>query len=366
MSLIRHKPDPDFGRLVTALKRGTPDRVPLIELIVGGRVMSDVIGEPVDTHERYVRFHYVAGYDYVRATPWIDFNPAGRLPREGVRRAEAGAADGERTWASESEGVITSWTDFEQHTWPRPEDVDYRMIEECAACLPNGMQLVGHHGDIFTKVWQLMGYETFCFALVEQPDLVEALFERVGSIVLAAFREMAACAEVGALWYSDDIAYAGGLMMSPADLRTHLFPWMRRIGDLCRDRGIPYIYHTDGTLWEVLDDLAACGVDALHPVEPKAMDAAELKRRYGDRFALAGNVDLGHVLALGTSEDVRREVEDRLRTLGPGGGYCCGSSNTVPDYVPTGNYAAMVNAALERGVYPNPGETPMVSGSHAD
>jgi len=350
--MLERKPDPDFGRLCTALFRGEPDRVPLVELIVGGKVMSQFLGRPIDTQERYVEFQYRAGYDYVRATPLNNLNPAGRAPVEGTRSTTATERDMPRTWASEGKGVIPSRAEFERHRWPKPEEADFRMVEECRRHLPDGMRLIGHQGDIFTQVWQLMGFEAFCFALVEDPGLVEAMFARVGEIIFDMFRRLAKVPEVGALWYSDDIAYTEGLMVSPDVLRRHLFPWMRKIGDLAKARGIPYLYHTDGRLWEVMEDIIDCGVDALHPIEPKAMDIREVKRRYGERLCVIGNIDLGYTLTRGTPGEVAAEVKQRLREAAPGGGYCLGSSNTVPDYVPTENYVAMIETALECGGYP--------------
>ncbi len=96
----------------------------------------------------------------------------------------------------------------------------------------------------------------------------------------------------GALWYSDDIAYQTGLLVSPRVLRTYHFPWVKKIGDLARARNIPFIYHTDGILWDVMEDLIGCGVGVLHPIEPQAMDIREVKQRYGDRLCLMGNLDL--------------------------------------------------------------------------
>jgi uroporphyrinogen decarboxylase len=100
-----------------------------------------------------------------------------------------------------------------------------------------------------------------------------------------------------------------------------------------------------------MDDLIEIGVNALHPIEPKAMDIAEVKRRVGRKLCLIGNIDLGYTLTRGTPEEVRAEVRERIRTCAPGGGYCVGSSNTVTNYVPLANYKAMIEASREFGTY---------------
>ena len=153
---------------------------------------------------------------------------------------------------------------------------------------------------------------------------------------------------VKAIWYSDDIAYRSGFLISPAVYRRYLFPWLSRIGELCRRAGRPLLFHSDGVLWDVLDDLVACGVSALHPIEPLSMDIREVKRRYGQHLAIVGNVEVD-TLARGTPEQVRDQVRWLLREVAPGGGYCLGSSNTVPNYARLENYRAMLETGRESG-----------------
>jgi uroporphyrinogen decarboxylase len=81
------------------------------------------------------------------------------------------------------------------------------------------------------------------------------------------------------------------------------------------------------------------------------MDILELKRNYGHRLCLIGNIDLNYTLTRATPEEVRREVAERIAGVGPGGGYCLGSSNSVTAYVPMENYNAMREAAFECGTY---------------
>jgi uroporphyrinogen decarboxylase len=97
-----------------------------------------------------------------------------------------------------------------------------------------------------------------------------------------------------------------------------------------------------------MDRIAACGVDALHPIEPKAMDLGEVKSRYGQRFCLIGGVDVD-LLARGTRQEVREAVRRCIDAAGKGGGYCVGSGNSIPEYVKLENYLAMLDASFEFG-----------------
>ena len=82
------------------------------------------------------------------------------------------------------------------------------------------------------------------------------------------------------------------------------------------------------------------------------MDIVQLKKKYGGRLCLMGNINLDSTLCLGTPQDVAEEVKLRIRTVAPGGGYCCGSSNSIPEYVPYENYIAMIETIQQFGQYP--------------
>jgi uroporphyrinogen decarboxylase len=194
--------------------------------------------------------------------------------------------------------------------------------------------------------------EAFCLALADGSDLVPRLIRKVGETQLRVVQNLLQFDAVGAICMPDDLAHSGGLIVSARMLREHVFPWDRRIGDLVRARGLPYVYHSDGRIVEVLDDLLACGFNAVHPCKPASVDIAVLKRRYQGRLCLCGNINLDSTLTLGTPRDVEEEVRLRIRTIGPGGGYCCGSSNSVPEYVPYENYRAMIEAVRKHGRYP--------------
>jgi uroporphyrinogen decarboxylase len=343
---------PDFNRLRQVLFcAGEPDLVPFIELGVHPLFKARMIGRPCTSVADEIEFARTAGYDFIKLQPIIDMNPGRIFPPAGPQTFEVAEGTGERRWADEHAGVITNWDEFERYVWPRPQDVDYSGFEEAEKILPDEMGVIGQYGDIFTLVWEFMGFENFAIALYEEPDLVAALFDKVGSIITSLFETMATFRCVKALWFTDDIAYAGGLLIAPQFYRRYLFPWMRRIGDLCRQRDIPYLYHSDGVLYDVLDELIGLGVNGLHPIEPKSMDIVEVKRRGGGRLAVLGHIEVD-TLARGTPADIERLVRDAIVRAAPGGGYALGSSNSLPEYCRWENYIAMLQAADRWGRYP--------------
>jgi len=337
---------PDFRQFETTIRRGKGTHVPQIELGVHPRIKERFLGRPIVSLEDDVAFWLKAGYDYVKLQPGADFNP-GKI---GIDQNLTFNEDGTlfRKWATENSGVITSREDLENYQFPSPQDFDYSRFERIRSVLPGRMGVIGQYGDIFTMTWEMMGFESFSLALFENPELVTDLNESIGRLVMPMFEYFALSDAVDVLWYTDDIAFTEGLLVSPDTLRTYFFPWLRKIGDLARKSRKPLLYHTDGILWDVFDEIIDCGVDAIHPIEPKAMDIVDVKKRYGDKLCLLGNVDVD-ILARGTKEQIRSIVKENIEKVGYNGGYCVGSGNSIPEYVPYDNYLALLEASREFG-----------------
>jgi uroporphyrinogen decarboxylase len=95
-----------------------------------------------------------------------------------------------------------------------------------------------------------------------------------------------------------------------------------------------------------MEDIIDSGVTALHPIEPKSMDIVEIKQQFGDRLCLCGGIDLD-MLTRGDPDQVVRSTNKMIDLFGKGGGYCLGSSNSIPDYINIRNYKLMLKTALE-------------------
>ena len=355
------QPKPDVRRFLTALRREEPDRVPLSEFLMdppvkeaflGRHVGNSLVGTDDYDVEADVAFWAAAGYDYIHLAPWyLHLFPEGWHVKQGAYSAYS-PEPVDKAWMEEHRGVISSREDLERYPWPQLDQVQYDHLRRAGEILPAGMGLTTGTWGILETSRQLMGFEGMCLALYDDPGLVEGVIERVGGFLFEVFQRAAATPGVVALWLADDLAHTEGFFLSPAFYRRVLFPWFRRYGEVAASRNLPLLYHCDGAIWEVIPDLVECGISALQPVEPKAMDIVELKRRWGKHLALIGNIDLGHTLTLGTPEEVEAEVRQRIREVGPGGGYCVGSSNSIASYVPLANYRAMIEATLKWGAYP--------------
>lgn len=347
------KPEPDFGRFLKTVRReGEPDRVPFAELFHDWEIMVAIQGPPErgdpDALARWrVRFWRDLGYDYVSQGVDIDFPHGGITTRD-----TAPLSRGERAWVNEATGPITTWEEFEAYPWPEVTPAAFRSLETIGRALPEGMKVAATiPGGPLENLTFLMGFQAFSYALVDQPDLVEAVATRVGGILCQVVETTASMDFVGAQWLNDDLGFKTGTLASPETLRKYVFPAQRRICEIAHRCGKPVLLHSCGNLEGIMPDLLDdVGIDARHSFEHVIMPVWEAKRRWGDRVALLGGVDMD-VLARGSEDQVRAYTRRCVEECAPGGGWALGSGNTVANYVPVANFLAMLDEGWQRGRY---------------
>ena len=341
--------EPNFDRFRAAVTRERlPDRLPCIELHVDMEMMAAFLGRPIATMRDYVAFWKTAGYDYcmlsVMGQPLPDsFQQfkVGQIPR----------GEGSGEYSSSTFDVPTGvkdWKTFEEYPWVGPEDAYYGDVDAMERLLPDGMKLVVNQGPLFSGIWRMMGLEAFSFACREAADLVKAISAKIGETCVDIARDIVQRDCVGAYWIGDDMGYTNGLMVRPDFLREHVFPYYRRIGDLCRQHDKPLLLHSDGRIVDVFEDLIACGVQAVHPNEPTSVDVVELKRDYGDRLSFVGAMDVD-VMTRGSVDDVVTAVRRLIDTVAPGGGFAPGGGNSITKHVPLANYRALLDTVRDCG-----------------
>jgi uroporphyrinogen decarboxylase len=151
----------------------------------------------------------------------------------------------------------------------------------------------------------------------------------------------------------DDYAHRKAPIMSPKHFEEFVLPYLQEMVDVAIENDVPFIKHTDGNLWPIMDMIVDTGIDAIDPLEPIAdMDIGRVKELYGDRIALAGNVDCGELLSRGTVEMVVEAVKETIAKASVGGGHILASSNSIHPAVKPENYKAMVEAGKKYGRYP--------------
>jgi len=172
--------------------------------------------------------------------------------------------------------------------------------------------------------FQSMGFEGFSYALADDPEFVAEVFRRYGEWSAEVHTRLCRMG-FDFIWAGGDIAYKTAPFFSPQVFREIILPALRPAAEAIT---LPWIYHSDGDLTPILDDLLSLGMNALHPFETGAMDMAAVKKHYGKRLCVVGNLDMD-LLIRGTPEQNAAETKRLLREFGPGGGYIFSSSNTL-------------------------------------
>lgn len=339
---------PDFDRLRKVLfLEGEPDVVPFYELFPDPEVIAAVLGRPVRSLGDRIEFQVKLGYDFV--TLW----PRGfGFPMKGMASTEdtAELSRGRRTFRTASMQTIRSWEDFEQYPWPDPAKADFSELDEALRLMPEGMKGIVLTGHVLEDPIGLFGYEGLAYAMADEPKLVEAVFERVGTLYVPIYEYCAQHEAVGAVLISDDLGFRSGTMISPADLRRLVFPWYKRYVEIAHRYDKPVILHSCGNLKEIMGDLIECGIDAKHSFEDVIQPVCEAKKLYGDRLALLGGLDVDF-LCRASEDEVRRRTREILAACMPGGGYALGTGNSVANYIPLRNYLAMLDEGRRVGIY---------------
>ena len=345
---------PDWEKLLDCLlRKGTPERVHHIELFLDDEVKELICdrfglldglrhGDPYYDLKREVRIQRFLGYDYVRCG-LDDFNmPLDRLNVEDT--AEIGR-EGGREFINEKEGPVTSWQEFEQYPWPDPGTCHTEQLEWYEKHLPDDMCVIGSGGFAHFAEYLswLMGYETLCYALYEDRDLVQAISRKLESIYEAVIRRLLEFDRVKIIWGSDDMGFRGGPLISPDDLREFVLPGHKLMSDLSHQAGRPYLLHSCGDIDLIMEDLIEeVGIDARHSFEDTIEDVITATKRFGDRIAILGGIDVDF-LCRSSKQDIRRRVRTTLDACQPGGGYCLGSGNSIANYIPVDHYLSMLD-----------------------
>lgn len=200
------------------------------------------------------------------------------------------------------------------------------------------------------NLYRLAGWDIFAEAVIDHPKVIArylgACADRAAQLI-ALYAEHVTARHCPVALLASDIACNTGLLLSPRFLRLALKPALAKIVNAYYAQGIKVVYHSEGDLREILDDLIDAGVDGINPLSPSEnMDPVEIRALYPD-LILWGGIDERAVLAEGRPDQVRREVRRVVRGVGPG--LILGSSGGVHPACPIENLVTTIRALHELG-----------------
>ena len=140
---------------------------------------------------------------------------------------------------------------------------------------------------------------------------------------------------------------------TPEQFHDLIAPTLARTISGYRDLGYYTIKHTDGNIMPIVDQIADCRPDALHSLDPQGgVDLKEMKRQYGNRMCLIGNVNCG-LLQTGSEDEVIADTRRALREGMPGYGYIFSTSNCAYTGLALDRYELMHSVWWNEGIYPS-------------
>jgi len=341
-------------RVLASLDHEEPDFVPLTDHIYMPRSLERVLGKPgvrIDTPREYVKVHRILGLDLIAAFP--SAFPMAQVENEiymdfwGTRWR---IVDG-MPWYLE--GTLKTEEDLENFVPSDPSDSKlYASIKGIVKLVGGELAIGGVVEGPFTRSWMPMGIQTFIKMLYTNRNVIRRFIEKVTNFFIDLGKNQIDLG-VDVIWIPDDMGYAHGLMMSPELFREFIIPYLKKMIDTFKRRGVKILMHNDGQIMAIMDDLIEAGIDAIHPLERAAgMSLEIMKNKYGDKITLIGNVNSKTVLQYGSFYQIKEQVLECLRTAAPGGGYILASDHSVHEGIPSDNIKYMFKIARRYGKYP--------------
>jgi len=206
---------------------------------------------------------------------------------------------------------------------------------------------------IFETAWALRGMDKLMIDFMTNEELANRILDIPFNYHLYAGKKLVEMG-VDIIWTGDDIGGQNGMLMSPDTWRKYLKPRMARLFQELKaiNPDLKIAYHSDGEFYPVMDELVEIGLDILNPVQPKCIDPYYLKKRYGKNLSFWGSVDIQETLPFGTPEEIINEVRERIKIMGPGGGFIISPTHHVQIDTSVENFFAFWNAVERYGKYP--------------
>ncbi len=346
---------PDYNNILNAANNIESARLPLYEHNISVGIMEKVLKIPFahlydgdfeskkDFFRIYNRFFLEMGYDTVTYETCI-----------GPIMPGSGALGGHK------DGVIKTREDFDKYPWDKVPDLffekyslDYEALRET---MPEGMKAIGGPGNgIFECAQDIVGFMDLCYIAEDDIDLYRDLFKKVGETNYKIWeRFLEKYSDIYCvLRFGDDLGFKSTTLLKTSDVKSLIIPEYQKIIALVHSYGKPFLLHSCGNIFDVMDDLInVAKIDAKHSNEDQIAAFPYWVEKYGDKIGNFGGIDTDAVCRLSYSE-MKIYIKDVISKCKGHGGFAFGSGNSIPDYVPVDGYLNMVRIVREiRGENP--------------
>lgn len=221
--MVLRKRPPNINNFLCALKGEQSTQRHLFELFMDVPVYEYFAGHPLkswsklDLLQLEIDGFYSAGYDYATTH-------GGNLVFPIKERKQASS------YSANTGGVIKDWKNFYDYPWSDIQHFDCDHLEQASKMLPEGMKLgIMGPGGILETVTSLIGYEDMCYMSIENPELLQAIFDKVGESFVAYYQSAVIYDSVAFLISNDDWGFKQQTFLSVNDMKRYVFPWHKKI-----------------------------------------------------------------------------------------------------------------------------------------
>lgn len=241
--------------------------------------------------------------------------------------------------------------DINAFNWPDPKKcIDPEECRKVVEEIPEGYASMGvlwsaHFQDIYSA----FGMEKAFVKMHRYPDIFNAVHNRIIEFYLEAnkiFYE-ATKGMLDAILIGNDFGGQKRLMLSPDNIRKFAIPGAKKLVDQAKFYDLKVMYHSCGSIFEIIPDLIDIGVDIIHPIQALAtnMELERLKKYYYNKVSFCGGVDAQELLVFGTADQVREKVY-QLKSMMPTGLIISPSHEAIHSDVSPENLQALFQAVI--------------------
>ncbi len=302
--------------------------------------------------ERHRRLREFLGFDFAHVFPREPLEKAGETP-EGypiIKDVWGGKVIAAPHSTEDLASPIPDITKAAEYVFPDVKDFSFDNLERWVK--ESDLFTVCQLDTGFFKIYLLIGFTNYMLAVESNSAELKLLRDRLADLQIRIARE-AVKRGADCIWLANDFAFNQGTFINPKLLWDLDFRYEKRIVDDVHRMGVPCVLHACGCQTETLDMIVETGIDALHAMQPSANnDIRSIKKRYGKRLSLIGNLDISRLLPFGSAWDVDQDVKGLIRDIGSDGGYVLTTCNGIMEDVPVENAITMHLACEKYGHYP--------------
>jgi len=235
-----------------------------------------------------------------------------------------------------------------EYKFPEPEDKLLTITEEIGKKERGTYFLLSlQDWTLFERYWCLRGYENALTDMYYREKEVNYLLDGITEFHIEIAKKIVKLNIIDGIFTGSDVGTQRGMLMSPGTWRKFFKKRYKKIWGIYKEKNLSVFHHSCGNTMEIIPDFIEIGLDVLNPIQPEAMDAKILLKRFGRDLSFFGGISTQNTLPFGTPQDVRKEIVDRIRVLGRNNGYIISPSHEVTSDCKPENFCMLISTLGE-------------------